>query len=143
MKKTFTLIETLVAISIFLFAISFIVSGFSRFISAQQTVTNQLIAAYLAQDAIETIRNQRDTNWLTQQNWNNLTNSQVACSPLKFSQNIGYNCSVGNPTIFSRQVQIQNLSSNEVLIQVSVSWREKWGNATFSVAQKLYNWLSP
>lgn len=70
-KKGFTLIETLVAIFILLVSttgpLSFAQSG----LRASFLARDQVVAFYLAQDAIETIKNLRDTNSLEGDNWLN------------------------------------------------------------------------
>lgn len=157
MRKSFTLIETLVAISIFILCISFVVSGLSRYLSAQQTINNQLIAAYLAQEAIEKIRNLRDTNWLRGRNWlegisfvtsncfdfqhTSFPGGTCNCSPLRINNAGFYNCSSGQESIFTREVSVSLEDPDTIRIRVTVRWREKWGERSITVEQKLYNWL--
>ena len=64
MKKGFTIIEVTVAVSILTMAVV------GSFILVQQTLKaaslneSKLVAAYLAQEGIEIVRNIRDSNWL-------------------------------------------------------------------------------
>lgn len=60
-NKGFTLIETLLAISIFAFSITALISISARGIFDTNFVKNKLTATYLAQEGIELIRNMRDT----------------------------------------------------------------------------------
>lgn len=162
MRKTFTLIETLVAISICLSVIGFIVSSLSRYLSAHQTINNQLIASYLAQEAIEKIRSLRDTNWLRNRPWNfgiqeaistcfdyrstNFPGCNFDCSPLKLSTSGFYICSTDSnltPTPFTRTISVKLNQNNEMTISVRVSWQERTGQRQIEVLEKLYNWLSP
>jgi prepilin-type N-terminal cleavage/methylation domain-containing protein len=157
MKKSFTLIETLVAISI----LGIGILGISTLIFSQIALThyseNKLIAAYLAQEGIEIVRNVRDTNWLNHRNWDaeitfNTTTTQLdyttsstipdlslsSCNRLKFDGNF-YNCSSGNDTPFKREVFISK-SGDKMTIKVIVSWQEKGKTMQYSVTGKLYNW---
>lgn len=66
MKKGFTLLEVMVAISVMTLAVT------GSFILIQQTLVavslgqSKLIASYLAQEGFEIVRNIRDSNWLEQ-----------------------------------------------------------------------------
>lgn len=63
-KSGFTLIETLVAVSVLAFAfIGPLTLGYYS-IKSDAAAKNQLTAFFLAQDAMEYIRNRRDTNFL-------------------------------------------------------------------------------
>ena len=63
--KGFTLIETMVAITILTFAVSGPLFTASRAIVAAQTARDQLTALYLAQEGIEYVRMMRDNEYLT------------------------------------------------------------------------------
>ena len=63
-KKGFTLIETLVAISILMLAVTGPLVISQKGLSAAAYAKDQMIAYYLAQDAMEYVRNVRDTNVL-------------------------------------------------------------------------------
>ena len=68
-SKAFTLIESIVAI--FLLTVG-TVGGFSllqKTIAFTSITSSQLVAAYLAQEGIEIIRNIRDTNYLEVMPW--------------------------------------------------------------------------
>ena len=68
-QKGFTLIETLVAITVLILGVT------GAYVAATQSITNsiyakeQVIAFYLAQEAVEKIRNTRDTNAISGLNW--------------------------------------------------------------------------
>ncbi len=68
-KRGFTMIETLVAIFILLISttgpLSFAQSG----LRASFLARDQIVAFYLAQDVVETIKNLRDQNSLSGENW--------------------------------------------------------------------------
>jgi len=155
MKKSFTLIETLVAISILAIGILGVFSLISSQISSIHYSENRLIASYLAQEGIEIIRNIRDKNWLNNLDWDyqiaQATDYRLdyqsqkfpdtnysSCNPLKFDGNF-YNCSSGTNTPFQRQISISK-SGDEMTVRVTVSWQEKGKTYQHSIAGKLYNW---
>jgi prepilin-type N-terminal cleavage/methylation domain-containing protein len=67
--KGFTLIETLVAISILLVVISAAFGAAQNGIILSTFSKNQIISFYLAGEGVEQIRNMRDENGLKGQNW--------------------------------------------------------------------------
>lgn len=62
MKKAFTIIETLVAITILMIAISGPLTAAFRAMNASVASRDQMIANFLAQDAVEYVRNVKDNN---------------------------------------------------------------------------------
>ena len=62
--KGFTLIETMVAITILTFAMAGPLFTANRAIVAAQTARDQLTATYLAQEGIEYVRMMRDNSYL-------------------------------------------------------------------------------
>lgn len=64
MKKGFTLIETMVAVTIIALAIAGPLTAASRSVVAGQLSRDQLIASYLAQESIEYVRAMRDNEFL-------------------------------------------------------------------------------
>ncbi len=60
----FTLIELIIAIFILVVAIIGVYNSFSTVVVLTAGVSSRFTAAYLAQEAIEIIRNMRDNNWL-------------------------------------------------------------------------------
>lgn len=81
-KSGFTLIETLMAIFILTLAIAGPLTIASKGLGAALTAKEQTTAFYLAQDAIEFIRYQRDTNRLAGQPWlTGLTTCLTSVSP--------------------------------------------------------------
>lgn len=81
----FTLVETLVAISIFTMSILALLSILSQGISNTNYAKRKIIASYLAQEGIEYMRNMRDTFVLydgtsSQNGWTNFNNKLVNVS---------------------------------------------------------------
>jgi type II secretory pathway pseudopilin PulG len=75
MKKAFTLIEALVAISILMIAIASPMTLAQKGLSTATQSKDQMIAAFLAQDAIEAVKNIRDQIAISQTTGNWLTNT--------------------------------------------------------------------
>lgn len=59
--RGFTIVETLVACTIFVFSIVAMISVSARGVTENGLVRNRLTATYLAQEGIELVRNKRDT----------------------------------------------------------------------------------
>jgi len=77
----FTLVETLVAVSIFAVSILALMSVLAQGISNTNYAKQKMIATYLAQEGIEYIRNMRDTHVLysTNGDWGSFTNKFSSC----------------------------------------------------------------
>ncbi len=68
-QKAFTLIETLIAIGILLIAITATFTSAQSGLATASEAKNQVLSYYLAQEAVEYIRNLRDNNALVGNNW--------------------------------------------------------------------------
>jgi len=165
----FTLIETLVAIAILVAAITGPLTLASQSLFSAFVARDQMIASFLAQDAIEFIRYKRDTNFL-----NNhplpLTNAgslglcttvngcQIdsyvesiesctagGCDALLFDDATGVYGYISNTstvvTPFERIVQIQEQSPTEALVSVTVKWKTRSINKEFTVEEIIYDWI--
>ncbi|MEK7480998.1 MAG: prepilin-type N-terminal cleavage/methylation domain-containing protein [Patescibacteria group bacterium] len=77
MKKGFSLIETLVAVTVLVGAITGPLTLASQGIKAASLFKNQLIASNLAQEGMELGRSRRDSNVLRAESW--LTNLETVC----------------------------------------------------------------
>lgn len=71
LSRGFTLLEALVAVSILMVAVTAPITIAQKGLSSAVYTKNQMIASYLAQDAIEYIKNKRDNNVLAEpkRNW--------------------------------------------------------------------------
>jgi Tfp pilus assembly protein PilV len=127
----FTLVETLIAISIFSLSIIALMSILGGGISNTNYAKTKITASYLAQEGIEYVRNMRDnyvlyTN-ITGLNWNGfvLANKDYP-SP--------------DPN-FSRTIQMTQINPNEVKIFSTVSWAQ--GSRSFGItfSENLFNWV--
>lgn len=164
-KKGFTLLETLVAVTILTLAIIGPLELAARAIGYSKTSRNQITASYLAQEAMEYVRNKRDTsrqsgnigNWLADSGLTtcNLANGckidvindsvnqcTANCDPIKYdSANGYYNYSTGQDTDFIRIIKIKSPNFNEEKkIEVTVKWAEKFGEKSFALTQYLYEY---
>jgi type II secretory pathway pseudopilin PulG len=159
----FTLLEALVAISILMVAVVSPITIAQKGLSSASYSKSQMIASYLAQDAIEYVKNVRDNNKLANESdWlKDLEDCQVSdgCqidtieegvlsyspslpSPLlldKDSGFYGYKAG-GDPTNFARQITITNYpygnNSDEAMVTVKVSW----GTDNVEVKTIIYNY---
>lgn len=68
-SKGFTIIELIITIFILSIAVVGIYSAFSAMVVFTYNASDQLQAAYLAQEGVEIVRNIRDTNWLQGEDW--------------------------------------------------------------------------
>lgn len=67
--KGFGIMEVLVSIAIISFSFVGIMSLFAFNLKVEQMNRNKVIGSYLAQEAVEVIRQKRDNNWFTGQAW--------------------------------------------------------------------------
>lgn len=65
-KNAFTLLEVIMAITILTVAVGASYALIQRTLIAASISQSRLVAAYLAQEGIEMVRNVRDSNWLRQ-----------------------------------------------------------------------------
>jgi Tfp pilus assembly protein PilV len=159
-NKSFTLIETITAIFILTTGILALSSLISYFISASSISSQRLVAAYLAQEGIEIVRNLRDTNLLNGRSWNyGLTSCSLGCYNFDYrSQSIPdntnclgknflnlvnnfYQCSDSSPIKLQRKVTITQISNPPGLkVLVEVSWQERGRSHSLTAQANLYNW---
>ena len=158
-QKGFSLIEVVVSTTIFIVAMLGVTALISLNIANAALLRNRLIAANLAQEGIEIVRNIRDNNFLASEDppvlWNqNLTegdwrvswDSQSLLSgnnqPLRFHSESGlfdYNLS-GEASIFSRTISIQPINDDEIKVISRVGWQERGRNLSVEAEGHLFNW---
>ena len=159
-SRGFTLIESMVAISILLIAMTGPLVLAKQGLKSSRLAKNQIIAFYLAQDAIEHIRSVRDSNFLSSSAWltglgnciggycqvdttTSVISSCVANCPLLRKSTTdglyGYNAGWGE-TGFRRKVQIyQRLGTNsdEVYVEVKILWDND--SKSFTARESLFD----
>ncbi len=161
-KTGFTLLETLVAVTVLVFAIIGPLELASRSIGSAIISQNQIIAFYLGQEAMEFVRNKRDSNLSASENWlkgldkckssngcyvdainNEIEVCSDECPAIKYNDETGYNYNEGNNTIFFRSVKIINPAgsyNDEAKIETNISWTEKSGIKSFVLEEYIYDW---
>lgn len=156
MKKSFTIIEVIIAIFILMIGAGAAFALLNHSLSTLHHLKSRLIAAYLAQEGIEVIRNIRDRNWLQNQPWTNGISTSLPCGVdyEDYSCNAGqeafnlridpegfYRYYAGSETKFKRKIKLDSLNANTLEITVTVSWQEKGINQEFKAKEIIYNWL--
>ncbi len=156
----FTLLETLAALSVLTLAITGPLALASYAIRSASVSQNQLMTFYLAQEAMEYIKNKRDNNALAGASWlNGMTNCRSAndctidvpnnnvqtcpsgCPKLKYDGTTGfYNYQTGSDTIFTRQIKFSQISNYEEKVAVTVSWQEIFGPKFFTLEENIFDW---
>ena len=162
MKKSFTIIETLVAITIFTLGVIILGVSIWQSYSLASQATQRFIAIYLAQEGLEIVKNLRNENWLNQRTWNynlnqgdyeadyksdSLTRCSIPCNfnNLRFLnlESSGFYSYSGNIlTPFKRKISISYPAQDQMKVTVTVYWPKKGsgGQEQVSVAEILYNW---
>lgn len=166
-KKSFTLLEVIFSISILVLTILGVFALVNLTLGFAPIAQHRLIAFYLAQEAIEIIRNIRDTNWINNLNWTNNLNitdsyyldyqSQKFPDDPPCNHNFlyldttppfnYYNCrGQGLKTRFQRKVILSEPATSEcplgecIRVEVEVEWQEKGKTHKVKAMENLYNW---
>lgn len=162
----FTLIETMVAITILVVAVAAPLTLAAQSLFAAFYAKDQTTAFYLAQEAIELVRNKRDDNmlrflygesvsWLEgipvdTTFWADIPNdTMVVCSSTCLSTKLQhngtfYNYQSGDVSRFGRSVIVaQNPSlTNEATISVTIAWQTgSFRERQFTLRERIYNWV--
>mgnify|MGYP001590493320 CR=1 FL=1 len=129
----FTLVEVLVAISIFTVSLIGMMSVLAGSIANTSYAKQKMIATYLAQEGIEYVRNMRDNAVLYTGggNWTSFRNTP----------NIDYPA-LGDFTGFDREVWLDKtgLDSNEVKVFSKVEWAQGSGAKSVTFTENLFDW---
>ncbi len=168
-QKGFTIIESLVAITILVVAVTGAMSAVQTGISSYTYSKDQIIASYLAQEGFEQLKNLRDENALNGANWLAgisevgadpcyfgkactvspfETTDTIACSspgacPYIYQDQTdgiyGYNLSWG-PTQFRREIVLTSINADEISVAVTIYWSKGSANREFRVRENILNW---
>ncbi len=166
----FTFVETLVAIAILLIAVVAPLSLSYQSLAASRIARNQIIATFLAEEAIEFVRATRDTNSLVGNSWlsgledclqiskdskcvidvpaNDVApcDSEGVCPALNYDPDtFVYSYTSGDPSPFTREVTIAQWESgatafNEAEVGVTVSWPDGNNTRTVTIEELILNW---
>jgi len=162
-QSGFSLIETLVAISILLVAIGGPMSIAHKALSDANLAKSQTTAIFLAQDAIEYIKNIRDKNNINGDAWlttisslcgtackidsaaDSITSCSGSCPVLKFDDTTGiysYNGALPDSP-FTRTITVVTPvggNSNEASISVTLEWNSGVLTKSFVARENILNW---
>lgn len=168
--RGFTLIETLIAISILILAVTGAFAAAQNGISSAIFSKDQITAFYLAQEGVEFIRNKRDSNALNPAatSWldgiaepgdpcffgnecqidavTDVVSDQIkscpalGCPPIKLDNEGFYSYISGDDTKFVREITLSQVSSDEVAITVRVTWSKGLVNREFVARENIFNW---
>lgn len=124
-KNGLSIPEAIIAIFIILVGISGISEVISKTIPTPGLSSLYLKASYLAQEGIEEIRNIRDGNLINSRSWNTgITSSRETISPF-----------------FTREISIEEIGENTILITATVIFPFKGKNYSFSAREYIYQWI--
>lgn len=166
-KRGFTLLETLVAITILLISIGGPLTIATKGLSSALLARDQITAFYLAQEAIEFARNERDERALNNEPWasgflgtfsgcvdggecmvdtiNNVVRTCTGdCDKLLYDTATGFY--VTAPTgstetsIFRRSLSFETVNANEVAATVVMEWTTGLFSRTFTLRENILNW---
>ncbi len=166
--RGFTLIETLIAVLLLATAIAGPLTIAAKGLSAALIARDQMVAFYLAQDAVEYVRFVRDSNKLAGDPWltnltacttsagctlepatGTVTACSITCPVMNRYDNSGqilFTYTLGTPTPqqFVRTVKLEAPPTGELteeVLTVSVSWRAQSGvTRTIVVRENLFDW---
>jgi len=146
------MVEAIIAVSVFTIGIVAILSLLSRSTALSQEAGNKFIAAHLAAEGAEIVKNIVDENFAKKNPWNkNVSNGTYEVSYdnrsllpnqgrfLNFSKGF-FSYSAGTSTIFKREVTVQTVSQSEVRINAIVRWTARGRSQQVNVEDHFYNW---
>jgi len=153
--RGFGMLEIIIALTIFSMGVLSAMASLAIAFRSASTSHLNLIAANLAQEGLEIVRNIRDTNWIQRDNWDeglapgtykvvwnsNSLNSNNPTEILRYDgTDRGFNYTQGTPTVYTRTVNIITVSSEEMRVVITVTWRDKATTKSISAESHLYNW---
>ncbi len=159
MRNGFSILETVVSLGIITIGIIGVLGLFTQTIRSGEISFNQEIAINLAQEGIEVIRNQRDSNWIIPNiDWNDGINGTeykvnfkndntweiieaTGFQKLYLRSEKIYTHETGNntQTIFERKIEIKN-NTDMLEITSTVQWTERGNTQSIIMKDNLYNW---
>jgi type II secretory pathway pseudopilin PulG len=169
-KQGFSLMEVMSVLFIVMVGMVGVMSLVLQNIQVKDINTNRIIAHQLAQEGIELIRKQRDTNWIVCENagstdpacWvSNIEPgfsykvdfkdeypavvSSIENAKLYKDTSLGYedmyvHAVTSKETPFYRMIEIETVNNHSIYITTTVNWDERGQTYSYSAETVLYNW---
>jgi len=133
-KKGFSVVEIIIAAAVLAVFISGLVSAYVSFGRQIRTSGHKQQAAVLAEEAIEAVRNIRDSAF------SNLTDGTYGLATTTNQWQFSGSSDITG--IFTRATTISTVSSNQKQITSTVSWQDYGNSRTVSESAYLTNWQS-
>lgn len=159
MRQGFTLLETMVAVSILVMAVTGPLTLASRSLHVASKSENRITVSALIQEGLELVYARRTSNVLGGQGWNrgfsgceSPSGCMVDILDLNFSPCGGGGCppilfdgalfqyESGSATIFTRKINIDSSGGSQMKVDVQVSWNEEVGVKSITVSEYLFDW---
>ena len=160
------MLEVMIAISVLTVAVGGTYALIQQTLRAASLANSKLIAAHLAQEGVETVRNLRDNNWLNQRinpglSWKaglgageyEMDYNDVALASfvgegryLYIDGADGFYTYLNSPgpgdtqTKFKRKITVAEVGDDEIDVTVTVFWQERGGEYETEVIENLHNW---
>lgn len=133
-KKGFSLVEILISFGIFLLFVTAVINVvFDSSKQIKQSVHTER-SAYLAEEALEAIRNIRDVNF------DNLIDGTYGLEVLDSKWNLSNSPDIID-NFFTRQIEISTISPDQKRVDVTISWNNQNSlNNEFVLSTYLTNW---
>jgi len=167
-KKGSFLIESIVSVSLVVVGLLGIITFVTKSIVLNNAVRERFIAAALAAEGIEIVKNIIDTNNAQRLPWGTNINSglyelsydcySLTCintgwelqevnevflnreiQPLKFNNGV-YNYASGLKTNFKRVIRVEEVSETEIKVNSYVQWQTRGQKAIIDVEDHFYKW---
>lgn len=152
-QRGFTLLELMISIVVISVGIIAVFTVITKYARQTGILRESLVASYLGREGIEIVKNIRDTNWVNGRDWDyGLTSCSSGCEADYQSQALDAYAAktlyidsatglyqydiVGIATPYKRKITVANPGSEEMDIQVDVTWDDY----TITVKESLYNW---
>jgi len=159
-QSGFSILEIVVAFSIITIGLVGVLSLTTQNIQVEYINKNNLIASQLAQEGLELIRNIRDNNWLSDNNWDygiepgnyivdytGDVNSVTGIGEARLQQrnDVGeedyYWHEASDPNyLFSRLITIIQVSSESLNISCLIQWEDRGQTYQYVADTILYDW---
>jgi type II secretory pathway pseudopilin PulG len=154
-KNGYLIIESMIGISIVVVGLLGILAVSSRSISLNRVISDQFTANYLAAEGIEIVKNLIDANIIQGKPWNqgfssgsfeadykslNLEPNQNRRLLFDAALNL-YGYESGNPTGFSRTVNLELVGPDEIKVNSIVKWTTRGGGQfEINLEDHFFNW---